>query len=107
MTAPVACQWFATCTNTTTSALVHPILGEVPCCTRCAMRVEAFDSLVEIGASVTVDSQNSMGSDMTSDDWDNADPDEERAETLAEERAERLAEGEPDDRDGAPYHYGY
>lgn len=34
----LVCQQYARCTNTTLTVLPHPILGPVPCCTRCANR---------------------------------------------------------------------
>lgn len=33
---PNWCQWFAKCTNDAAGTVTHPILGEVPTCTRCA-----------------------------------------------------------------------
>lgn len=32
----VACEWFARCTNETSQAAGHPVLGPVPICDRCA-----------------------------------------------------------------------
>lgn len=34
------CAWFAGCTNPVEGAIVHPILGEVPACARCAEHAE-------------------------------------------------------------------
>lgn len=44
---PLTCAWFALCVNPTTAVIEHPILGEVPCCTRCAERLDMTDRLVE------------------------------------------------------------
>lgn len=30
------CQWFAKCTNPATHLEKHVVLGDVPCCDRCA-----------------------------------------------------------------------
>ena len=35
-----ACQWFALCTNDAEGIVKHPILGDVPTCTRCADKAE-------------------------------------------------------------------
>jgi len=40
------CQWFALCTNGTTQGVNHPVLGLVPCCTRCAEKMGMADRLV-------------------------------------------------------------
>jgi hypothetical protein len=37
---PVPCQWFALCENVATTTRNHPILGDVPICTRCDEKVE-------------------------------------------------------------------
>lgn len=42
------CRWFARCANETTTALSHPILGLVPCCTRCATKVGAEAELLPL-----------------------------------------------------------
>jgi hypothetical protein len=42
------CEWFALCTNPTTVALPHPILGPTPCCPRCARKMGMADQLVSI-----------------------------------------------------------
>jgi len=34
------CSWFALCFNDTTKAAPYPILGYVPCCDRCAEKME-------------------------------------------------------------------
>ena len=31
-----ACQWFLRCYNAATTTVPHPILGNVPCCAKCA-----------------------------------------------------------------------
>ena len=33
---PIACEWFAGCTNAATHAEPHPVLTAVPTCDRCA-----------------------------------------------------------------------
>lgn len=30
------CRWFLLCPNPATTAVAHPILGDVPCCAKCA-----------------------------------------------------------------------
>ena len=35
------CRWFLKCKNEATVLLPHPILGDVPCCDRCAKLAEA------------------------------------------------------------------
>lgn len=30
------CQWFAFCPNEADGTVAHPVLGDVPTCTRCA-----------------------------------------------------------------------
>jgi hypothetical protein len=30
------CMWFALCKNEAVTTVPHPILGDVPCCQRCA-----------------------------------------------------------------------
>jgi len=32
----VKCQWFARCTRPAVTSVPHPVLGEVPCCQKCA-----------------------------------------------------------------------
>lgn len=32
------CEWYALCTNQTTNAVDHPVLGPVPTCDRCAAK---------------------------------------------------------------------
>lgn len=32
------CEWYALCTNPAVGTVTHPILGEVPCCERCAKK---------------------------------------------------------------------
>lgn len=34
----MTCTWFTLCTNPVQGAIVHPVLGEVPACARCAER---------------------------------------------------------------------
>lgn len=34
------CQWFARCSNPADGIVEHPILGEVPCCDRCARQLD-------------------------------------------------------------------
>lgn len=36
-----ACEYFALCDRPADGTVSHPILGDVPCCTRCAERVGA------------------------------------------------------------------
>jgi hypothetical protein len=38
--APGTCAWFLLCENPATTTMPHPILGDVPCCQRCADKVE-------------------------------------------------------------------
>ena len=33
---PRICEWFLLCDHPAAGTVTHPILGEVPCCTRCA-----------------------------------------------------------------------
>jgi hypothetical protein len=42
------CAWFALCNNETTTGLLHPVLGAVPCCTRCAAKIGETAKLIEI-----------------------------------------------------------
>lgn len=35
----LVCAWFVRCTNDADGTLPHPILGDVPCCNRCASLV--------------------------------------------------------------------
>ncbi|WP_165589016.1 hypothetical protein [Mycolicibacterium conceptionense] len=35
---PTVCEWFALCTNETSTAASHPVLGPVPICVRCATK---------------------------------------------------------------------
>ncbi len=48
MSAPVTCEWFARCTNLTTTGLRHPVLGLVPCCERCAGKFDVAHELVPL-----------------------------------------------------------
>ena len=34
------CRWFLLCQNRAATTRLHPVLGEVPCCERCAARVD-------------------------------------------------------------------
>ena len=36
--APQECRWFLRCSNAATTTVAHPVLGNVPCCARCAAR---------------------------------------------------------------------
>lgn len=38
----VTCAWFALCTNEAATTRHHPILGDVPICTRCDAKIEAL-----------------------------------------------------------------
>lgn len=38
--ATVICQWFLLCPNPADGLVEHPVLVEVPCCDRCAERME-------------------------------------------------------------------
>lgn len=42
------CRWYAFCENVTTTGLAHPALGLVPCCERCASRVDLAAELVPL-----------------------------------------------------------
>lgn len=42
------CEWFVRCDNNTTTGLEHPVLGLVPCCTRCATTVGEAHQLVQL-----------------------------------------------------------
>ena len=37
--APARCQWFLSCDRPAQTTEIHPTLGEVPICWRCASRV--------------------------------------------------------------------
>lgn len=39
------CEWFALCANDSAGTIKHPILGDVPCCQRCADKLEMTDRL--------------------------------------------------------------
>lgn len=32
----IICEWYAFCDHVAAGVVVHPVLGEVPCCERCA-----------------------------------------------------------------------
>lgn len=34
------CEWFALCDKPAAGVVVHPVLGDVPCCTRCAEKLD-------------------------------------------------------------------
>lgn len=34
------CQWFLLCTNPADGVVPHPVLGDVPCCLRCARKYD-------------------------------------------------------------------
>ena len=36
------CQWFIMCLNPATGVEPHPILGEVPICTRCKKKIDSI-----------------------------------------------------------------
>lgn len=36
----VICEWFALCTYTADGKVHHPVLGWLPCCTRCADKLD-------------------------------------------------------------------
>lgn len=42
-TAPAPCEWFLLCANEATTTRPHPVLGDVPCCDRCAAFVDSDD----------------------------------------------------------------
>lgn len=42
----IMCEWFAKCDRPADGVMPHPILGDVPCCERCARVVDAEDRLV-------------------------------------------------------------
>lgn len=39
---PVVCHWFARCVNQAMTTRNHPILGDVPICTRCDDKCEGM-----------------------------------------------------------------
>lgn len=39
MNATPICEYFALCMNPSDGVVIHPILGDVPTCTRCATRM--------------------------------------------------------------------
>ena len=47
------CEWFALCTNPTTTYIEHTILGDTPCCTRCADKLGVTYLLKPINEDVT------------------------------------------------------
>lgn len=38
---PQKCRWFAACLRPATTTVAHPLLGDVPCCDRCAKRASS------------------------------------------------------------------
>ena len=42
--APV-CEWFAKCDHPAVGVIAHPVLGDVPCCQRCADKLEMTNRL--------------------------------------------------------------
>jgi len=42
--APV-CEWFAKCDHPAVGVIAHPVLGDVPCCQRCADKLEIANRL--------------------------------------------------------------
>jgi hypothetical protein len=43
---PPICEWFALCTNVAVGVIKHPVLGRVPCCQRCADKLEMANRLL-------------------------------------------------------------
>jgi hypothetical protein len=41
----IVCQWFALCDRPADGVITHPILDDVPCCTRCAEKLDMLTRL--------------------------------------------------------------
>ena len=42
----VVCEWFALCDHEAIGVVMHPILAAVPCCERCALKLDMLDEVV-------------------------------------------------------------
>jgi hypothetical protein len=42
------CRWFALCDHPAVGVIKHPILGLVPCCQRCAEKLDMTDRLLPL-----------------------------------------------------------
>jgi hypothetical protein len=64
----VICMWFALCENPTTNGVQHPALGLVPCCDRCASKLDMSSELVPVAQALYTDGRadfTTLDSDVT------------------------------------------